>query len=121
MKPPRSAMKRSCSSLLLRGMRLQAGRQAVRVGHALLGGQDGVLAGLGADVGEVAEDAEPVHLGEHLAAEIGKPAVALLVAAGADEVLRVVGQLHDAHAQLVEQREMVEPVLDAAASSASRG
>ena len=76
--------------------------------------QDGVLAGLGADVGEVAQDAEPVHLGQHVAAEVGEAAVALLVAAGADEVLGVVGELHDAQAQLMEEGEMVEAVLDAA-------
>ena len=99
---------------LVARMRLQARRQAVRVGDPLLGGEDGVLAGLGADVGEVAQDAEPVHLGQHVAAEVGEAAVALLVAAGADEVLGVVGELDDAQAELVEEREVVEAVLDAA-------
>ena len=37
-----------------------------------------------------------------------------LVAAAADEVLRVVCQLHDAQAKLVEQGERVEAILDAA-------
>ena len=76
MKPSRSAMKRSCASLLLRGWAFSAGRKAVRVGHPLFGGEDGVLARFGPDVGQVAQDAEPVHLGEHIAAEVGEAAVA---------------------------------------------
>jgi hypothetical protein len=43
----------------------------MRIGRGLLGGQDDLFAGLGADVRQVAENAEPVHLGDHLTAEIG--------------------------------------------------
>ena len=71
------------------------------------------FAGLGADVGQIAEDADAVHLGDHLVAEIGQAAVAGLVAAGADQVLRVVGHLHDADAELLEQLDVADLVLDA--------
>ena len=43
----------------------------MRIGHGLLGGEDDVFACLGADVRQVAENAEPVHFGDHLTAEIG--------------------------------------------------
>jgi transposase len=60
-------------------------------------------AGRGADMAEVAQHADPVHLGDHLAAEIGEARVLRLVAAGADEVLGAVGELDDADAELLEQ------------------
>lgn len=97
---------------LVARMRLQTGRQAVRIGHRLLGGENHILAGLCADMGEVAEDAEPVHLGDDLAAEIRQTAVFGLVAAGADQVLGVVGHLDDADAEFFEQAEIADLVLD---------
>jgi hypothetical protein len=64
-------------------------------------------------VREVAQDAHAIHLGDYLVAEIRKSAVAGLVAAGADEVLRVVGDLHDADAEVLEHLQVAELVLDA--------
>ena len=89
----------------------QAGRQAVRVAHRLLRFEDHFLAGLAADVGQVAHDADPVHLGDDLAAEAGQAAVAF-VAAGADQVLGVVAHLHDAHAELLEHLDIADLVLE---------
>ena len=60
---------------------LQGGGQAVGIGDAPLRGADRVLAGLWPDMREVTQDTEPVHLDQHIAAEIGQPAVARLVAA----------------------------------------
>ena len=47
------------------------------------------------------------------AAEIGQATVLRFIAAGADQVLGVVGQLDDADAQLLEQAEIADLVLDA--------
>ncbi|MCY1362432.1 hypothetical protein D9M69_491470 [compost metagenome] len=62
-------------------------------------------------MGEVAHDADAVHLGDDLAAEAGKPAIAL-VAAGAHQVLGVVAHLHDAHAELLEHLDVADLVLE---------
>ncbi len=61
---------------------------------------------------EIAQDAEAVHLGHHVMAEVGKAAVAALVAARAHPVLGVVGHLDDADAEFVEQRQIFDAVLD---------
>lgn len=47
-------------------------------------------------------------------AEIAEPAIARFVASGADQVLRVVGDLRDADAELLEQLDMGELVLEGA-------
>ena len=105
-------MKRICSSDLLRGWCLQPGRRDVRVADRRRRGADHVFRGLRTDVRQVAHDADPVHLGDRLAAEIGEAAVVRLVASRADQVLRVVGHLHDADAQLLEEPDVAELVLE---------
>ncbi|MNO96815.1 hypothetical protein D3C76_885020 [compost metagenome] len=62
-------------------------------------------------MGQVAHDADTVHLGNDLATEAGQPAVTL-VAAGAHQVLGVVAHLHDAHAQLLEHVHISDLVLE---------
>ncbi|MCY1411860.1 hypothetical protein D9M71_272550 [compost metagenome] len=89
----------------------QAGRQAVGVADRLLGFEDDLFGGLGAHVGQVAHDADAVHLGDDLATEAGQAAVTL-VAAGAHQVLRVVAHLHDAHAQLLEHLDVADLVFE---------
>ena len=96
---------------LVARMLFQAGRQAVGVADRLLGFEDDFLAGLGADVGEVAHDADAVHLGDDLATEAGQAAVTL-VAAGAHQVLGVVAHLHDAHAKLLEDLDVADLVFE---------
>ena len=93
-------------------MSLEPCRQAVRVGHRLLGRQDHAIARLRSDMREVAEDADAVHFGDHLVAELGQAAVVLFVATATDEVLGVVGDLHDPHAQVLEHLEEPDLVLD---------
>src|SRR5690606_10921217 len=70
---------------LVARMLFQAGGQAVRIGDRLLRGEDDVAAADGANMRQVAEDTEAVHLGHNLAAEVGEATVPALVAAGADE------------------------------------
>ncbi len=101
----------SSSSDLLRGCSLEAGRQAVGVADRLLRFEDDLFGSLAADVGEVAHDADPVHLRDDLPTEAGEPAVTL-VAAGADQVLGVVAHLHDAHAELLEHLDVADLVLE---------
>ena len=55
---------------------------------------------------------KPVHLVDDVAPEIAETAVAALPAARPDQVLRVVGQLHDAYAKLAEQGEVGDVVVD---------
>src|SRR5262249_59199208 len=74
--------------------------------------EDRVLRGLGADMAQVAEDTDAVHLGDGLAPEIAEPAIDALVAAGADQVLRVVGELDDADAELLEEPDVAELILE---------
>ena len=94
-------------------MLLEARRQAVGVRNRLLRRKDDAFAGLRAHVRKVAEDAHAVHLGDHLNAEFGQPAVVLFIAPAAHEILRVVGDLHDADAQVLEHLQEADLVLDA--------
>ncbi|MCY1175288.1 hypothetical protein D9M73_155200 [compost metagenome] len=89
----------------------QARWQAVRVADRFFRFEDDFFGSLGADVGQVAHDADTVHLGNDLATEAGQPAVTL-VAAGAHQVLGVVAHLHDAHAQLLEHVHISDLVLE---------
>ncbi|MNS67944.1 hypothetical protein D3C72_1012080 [compost metagenome] len=89
----------------------QARRQAVRVADRLFRLEDDFFGGLGADVGQVAHDADAVHFGNDLAAEARQAAVTL-VAAGTDQVLGVVAHLHDAHAQLLEHVDVGDLVFE---------
>ncbi|ABA53161.1 hypothetical protein BURPS1710b_A2107 [Burkholderia pseudomallei 1710b] len=96
---------------LVARMLLETRRQAVRVAHGFLRERDRLRRRVAADVRQVDHDPDAVHLGDHLAAEIRQPAVAL-VAAGADEVLRVVAKLHDAHAHVGERLDIAQVVLE---------
>ncbi|MDR9065907.1 hypothetical protein FEP47_05178 [Burkholderia multivorans] len=92
-------------------MLLEARRQAVRVAHRLLRERDRLGRRVRADVRQVDHDPDAVHLGDHFAAEVRQPAVTL-VAARADEVLRVVAKLDDAHAHVGEGLDVADVVLE---------
>ena len=53
-------------------------------------------------MGKVNDDAVAVHLGYHIRSEVGESAVVGLVATAADQVLSVVGELHNPDAELGE-------------------
>ena len=99
-------------------VRLVAGHVVVRSrvgvgdGDRLLGGVDDVQGRPVADVGQVDEDAEAVHLGDRLGPEVGQPSGNALVAAVAEQVALVVGDLDDADAESVEEGEPVQAVFD---------
>ena len=59
--------------------------------------------------------AHPLHLGDHLAAEGGEPAVVVLAAA-TDPVVAVVGEQHPAHAEVVVQLDQARLVGDRVAA-----
>jgi hypothetical protein len=112
MKPPLSAMKRELLVRLVACVLLERRRRAMRVGDRLRRDADRVLRGLRPDMREVDEDPDAVHLGHDLAAEIRQAGVAALVAPCPDHVLRVVGELDDADADLLEELHVAEPVLE---------
>jgi hypothetical protein len=64
-----------------------------------------------ADVRQIDHDANAVHFADYFAAETGQAAVAF-IAARADQVLRVVAKLHDAHAHIGEGFDIAQVVLE---------
>ena len=96
---------------LVARMLFQTRRQAVGVGHRLLRFEDDFFGSLGTDVGQVAHDADAVHLGDNLATEARQAAVTL-IAAGAHQVLGVVAHLHDTDAQLLEDLDIADLVFE---------
>ena len=84
----------------------------VRDGDRARRGGDRLEAGTVADVGEVDEHADPVHLGDHVASERRETLVDRVVAGAADQVTRVVGELRDADAARVEVRHELDPVFE---------
>ena len=89
----------------------QSRRQAMRVGDRFLRGQDGFFRSLGAHMRQIDHDADPVHLGHHLVA-VAREATISLVAACADQVLRVVAELHHAHPHVVEGLDISQLVFE---------
>ena len=81
-------------------------------GDRLLGGLDGLQSRLVADVREVDQDAQLVHDANGVPAEVAKPVVHSLVAPVAEQVALVVRHLDDPDAELVEECEAVQVVLD---------
>ena len=63
-------------------------------------------------MGEIAHDADTVHLGHDLVAEVGESPILALVAARRAEVLGVVGHLRDADAAILEQLDVADLVLE---------
>src|SRR3546814_20080035 len=61
---------------------------------------------------KINQNAETVHLGDHLPPESGQTAAGFLHAAGANQVLRIVRELGHTNAQIIEDWEEVQPVLD---------
>ena len=78
----------------------------------LLGRVDDVQGRPLADVGQVDEDAEAVHLGYRVGPEVSEPSGDALVAAVAQQVALVVRDLDDPDAESVEDGEPVYAVLD---------
>ena len=88
-------------------------RIRVRDRHRHRGALDRVERRALAAMRKVDEDADLVHLLDRLAAEARRDAgVVLLPVAAADVVLQVVGELHDAHAEVAKRAEEVDVVLD---------
>jgi hypothetical protein len=90
--------------------------QAVGVGvgdrDRLLREADGVHGGAVADVRQVDQHAAAVHLLDDLAAVAGEAGILVLVAAAAQRVLVVVGQLDAAHAEFGEQLDQADAALE---------
>lgn len=59
-------------------------------------------------MGDVDQDAQFVHGSDERVALVGEPRVRGLAATGPQQVLPLVGELQDAHAQVVEGTEQVE-------------
>ena len=78
------------------------------------GGQvDRLARGPLAAVGQVDQRADPVHFRNRIAPEArGDAGILGLPVAGADVVLKVVGQLHDADAELAERLDQLDVMLD---------
>ena len=75
--------------------------------------QDRFLAGLRADMRQVDQDAEPVHLFDHVAAKIRQPAVDRFPRQPVPtRLLRVVGDLHDPDAERLEKAQEIDAVFD---------
>ena len=91
-------------------------KETARVGVGAGDGRVGQLRRLKrravADVGEVNEHPQPIHLAHQILPEHAEAVVRPLVAAVADKVSLVVGYLNDADAQRVEEREAVKVVSD---------
>ena len=64
-----------------------------------------------AHVGEVDEHPTAVHLVDHVPPEVRQPPVARLPAPAADQVLRVVGELHHSYPEVAEQLDELGPIL----------
>jgi len=73
---------------------------------------DHVEAGALADVSDVDDDPQLIHSRDGRAAELGQPAVGTLQATVTEPVARVVGRLHDAHAECVIGVQQVDVCLD---------
>ena len=97
---------------LVAGMVEEGDGAAVGKGDRHRGVADRVLRRLRPDVGEVHQHPDPVHLVDDVAAEVGEPAVARLPAPAPDEVLGVVGELHDPHPEGREDLHEVGPILE---------
>src|SRR3546814_2633513 len=61
---------------------------------------------------KINQNAETVHLGDHLPPESGQAAAGFLHAAGSNQVLRIVRELGHTNAQIVEDWKEVQPVFD---------
>ncbi len=89
-------------------------------GNGALGDFDSLQRRQFGRVAEIDQHADTVHLLDHLAPETADAGVDLLVTASPDQALVVVGELHDAHPQLVEHLDQRQVVLDGRAVLESR-
>ena len=86
----------------------------MRIADRHLGIPDRVIGRLRADMAEVDHDAEPVHLVNRFTPKIGQSTIMSFETSAGDPVLGVIRQLHDLHAKLIEQLNVVEPILETA-------
>src|ERR1700757_2718210 len=84
----------------------------MRVGGRASRREDDVARRDGADMAQITQHPAAVHLAPPRVPKAAEPGVARLVTAGAGEVLRIVGDLRDADAELLEQLDIVDPVLE---------
>jgi len=64
-----------------------------------------------ADMAEIAQNTDTVRLGDDFVPKAAQPGVAPLIAAGAREVLGIVGDLHDTDAEFLEEFDVAELIL----------
>ena len=100
--PPRAASAFSTASDLLRGILCQHAGLAcvIAIGRAERSMASRVERSPECDMS--IDHADAVHLRDHLAAHAGDAAILRLVAAGAEQRLVVVGELHEAYAERVQ-------------------
>ena len=87
---------------------------AVTVGHRSFGIPNRILTGLRTHMRQIHDHTDPIHFIDQCTPVVGKTAVSAFITAAADKILGVVGQLHHADPQRLEDGHKFESVLDTA-------
>ena len=109
--PPFSASSLSASSFLVARVAAETAGVGVGDDDRLLGHFDGVHGGFRADVGQVDDNAQPVHFPHRIHPEVAQAAVEPLPAAAPQQIGLVIGELDDSHPQGQKQPQAVQLVL----------
>jgi hypothetical protein len=93
-------------------MGFESCRQDVRIGDRSFRSEDDVARGYPANMSQIAQNPDTVHLGHHFMPKSAKPGIAALVATGARKVLGIVGDLHDPHSEVLKERDIANLILE---------
>jgi hypothetical protein len=80
-----------------------------------------VAGGHPATMAQIAQNADPVHLGDYFAPKAAEPGVAALVSAGTCQVLGIVGDLRDPHSQVFKKGDVANLIPRTSKCFESRG
>ena len=115
--PPPAAIRSSTSSGTLRGLSVTARAELWLKITGASATSSAAAHRVGGDVGQVDHHPDPVHLPDHLAAELRQPAGHRSVGGRVGpRGVRVVGQRHVAHAELVQLAQRAERAVDRVAA-----
>src|SRR5262249_59602222 len=81
------------------------------VGGGLFRCENAVAGVSPADMAQIAQNADAVHLGDHFIPKAAEPGIAALVATGTRQILGVVGDLSDTHSEILEKRDVANLIL----------